>query len=128
MRVFSKPLIAVALITAAVACSGDSLNPRVVAGTYSLVSISGNPDVFGSLTLGRDGRAERRVRYSNGLTYVAIGTFSLLRDGVIDLRLREDNGKSSYEWRPHTTVDFNIVTIQSPNPADGPDVVEIYQR
>ena len=38
------------------------------------------------------------------------------------------DGRSAYVWRPMARLAGNAVEIRHPDPADGPDIVERYQR
>lgn len=80
----------------------------------------------------RTGDVERRIRYllpSGTLSseHVAMGTNQQRADGTLDLRLREDP-HSSEAWQPHTQLHFGVLQLQYPAAADGPDVVETYER
>jgi hypothetical protein len=117
------------------ACLGDGAGPGSVTpyGTYSLESTSGRGPAAGTVRLSPPARAERRVRYAlaNGslsTEYVATGTFRVAGDGTVDLRLREDDGRSAYVWRPRTNLTGAVLRLRHPDPADGPDIVESYRR
>lgn len=116
------------------ACSDPAGPPLAsVAGTYLMTGVSGPGPVSGSITLTSSGDAERRVRYrsSSGVLssdYVAIGVFQTRTDGTIDLRLREDGGQSQYVWQPLTELRGRVLTVSSLDPADGPNIVETYER
>ena len=124
----------VLVLVAATACHSDSTGPGAAfaAGTYILTSVSGRGPESGNLTLSAAGQAERRVRYPQGsgstAEYIARGSYQVRGDGTIDLRLREDDGRSAYVWRPMARLAGNAVEIRHPDPADGPDIVERYQR
>ena len=60
--------------------------------------------------------------------YVARGTFRVAGDGTVDLRLREDDGRSAYVWRPRASLTGAVLRLRHPAPADGPDIVESYRR
>ena len=124
--------VALALL-AATACHSDATGPGhgLLAGTWSLSSVSGRGPVTGSLLLSPAGGAERRVRYyqaTGSPESVARGTYRLRNDGTIDLQLRENDGRSEYVWRPFARVAGGSVEIRHPDPADGPDIVETYSR
>jgi hypothetical protein len=85
------------------------------------------------MTLSAAGEAERRVRYERSggdlsAEYVARGTFQPRADGAIDLRLREDDGRAPIAWRPLSQLDGEVLRLRYPDPADGPEIVETYQR
>lgn len=109
------------------------LPPSSVAGTYVMVAVTGRGPAEGSVALSSIGAAERRVRYrqSNGslsAEYVARGTFQVRADRTVDLRLREDAGRSPYVWRPLARVGDGVFVLRHPDPADGPDIIETYER
>jgi hypothetical protein len=124
-----------ATLAALTACRGEFIGPSSarLAGTYVLTSVSGRGPATGIVTLSVAGAAERRVRYQlsgAGLSpeYVARGTYRARADGTIDLRLREDDGQSPYVWQPLAEFSGNLVRIRHPDPADGPEIIETYQR
>ena len=118
------------------ACDADGTGPgpgnEFAASTYTLASVSGRGPVSGILMLTRTGQAERRVRFAQtGGTapeYVARGSYRMRADGTIDLQLREDDGRSEYVWRPVARLIGLAVELRYPDPADGPDIVERYER
>ena len=104
-----------------------------VAGTYMMTTVTGRGPATGSVTLSAAGEAERRVRYRHSggelsSEYVARGTFQVRADGTVDLRLRENDGQSPYVWRPLARLNENTLSLRHPDPADGPDIVETYER
>ena len=124
-----------ATLASTVACLGGVAGPGLVIpyGTYSLESTSGRGPAAGTVTLSPPARAERRVRYaladgSLSTEYVARGTFRVAGDGTVDLRLREDDGRSAHVWRPRTQLVGDVLRLRHPHPADGPDIVESYRR
>jgi hypothetical protein len=127
-------VLAILLLTLS-ACERGIVGPEsaLVAGTYVMTAVSGRGPTTGSITLSWWGEAERRVRYrqSTGTLsseYVARGTFQVRADGTVDLRLREDDGQSPHVWRPFAQLDGGVLVLRHPDPADGPDIVETYQR
>ena len=107
--------------------------PSEVAGTYVMTTVNGRGPVTGSLSLSPFGDAVRRVHYrqsSGELSpeYIARGRFQVRADGTVDLRLREDDGRSPHEWRPLARLNDGVFTLRHRDPADGPDIVETYQR
>ena len=126
--------LAIAVLTVS-ACESDLPGPHPAgfAGTYMMTAVSGRGPAEGSVSFSATGEAERRVRYrqSTGILsseYVARGTFQARVDGTIDLRLRENDGQSPHVWRPITRLDGGKLSLRHPDPADGPDIVETYQR
>jgi hypothetical protein len=127
-------LLATILVTLS-ACHSDSTGPRpaLLAGTYVLKLVSGRGPVTGTVTLSVAGEAERRVRYQQSggdlsPEYVARGSFQPRADGTIDLQLREDGGRAPFVWRPLAQLDGDVLRMRYPDPADGPDIVEMYER
>lgn len=125
-------LLCIAMLSA---CGGaaTALAPESVTGIYLLEVVAGRGSATGSVSLSAGGTAERRVRYAQpggGLSaeYVARGTFRIGTDGLVDLQLREDDGRSPYVWRPRTVLLGSLLRLQYPDPADGPDIVETYRR
>jgi len=124
---------AVTVLMLATACHGESTGPgnALVAGTYALQSVSGRGPASGTLVLSPTGQAERRVRFTqagNSAEYVARGTYTLRPGGVIELQLREDDGRSAYIWKPAAILSAGAIELRYPDPADGPDIVERYER
>ena len=122
----------VAALMVAAACRGEATGPgnSLIAGSYALASVSGRGPVSGSLVLSPTGQAERRVRFTQGNSsteYVARGTYQVRPGGIIELALREDDGRSPYVWRPTAAFVDGRVELRYPDPADGPDIVERYQ-
>jgi hypothetical protein len=84
----------------------------------------------GNFVLTADGHAERRVRYAaaaTSLEYVAVGTYELDATGIT-FTLREDAGGSSYDWELRGEWRGTRLVVRYGDPADGPDIVETYQR
>ena len=129
-------LLLVSVVVAALSgCShGDAgLSPLLAQGTYTLEAVSGRGAASGSIVLSMAGEAVRRVRYaqpgvSQSMEYVARGSFRLAADGTLDLRLREDDGRSPYVWQPVASLRGGVLQLRFPDPGDGPDIVESYRR
>jgi hypothetical protein len=131
-------ILAVLCLTTASACS-DSTGPRFTRD-YRLITVNGvavpssgvHAALGGSIRLERNGTAIRRVTYQMDTAgtqreFIAVGTYRISGTRLV-LGLREDNGKSEYVWRPFATLKNDVITIQHPDPADGPDIVEVYTR
>lgn len=129
------PVLVIAL-TLSSACH-NTLSPVNVVGTYTLFSTTGTigrfeTPVSGSLVLAPDGSAERSVSYYRDTTtalteVIAIGTYRVA-DSTVYLSLREDSGRSAFEWRVAATVaNGGLLRLAYPRPADG-TIVETYQR
>ena len=113
------------------------VNPVNVVGTYALSSTTGTigrfeTPVSGSLVLAPNGSAQRSVSYYRDTTtalteVIAIGTYRVA-DSTVYLSLRQDSGRSAFEWRVAATVaNGGLLRLAYPRPADG-TIVEIYQR
>ncbi|MDP3939836.1 MAG: hypothetical protein Q8R92_17090 [Deltaproteobacteria bacterium] len=126
---------ALAVAAGAGACA-DGVGPGRVAGTYALRTVNDSPvplpgvyePVSGTITLMAAGRAERRVRYrmtAEGTVreFAATGSFRL-RGSVLELALREGD----HVWTPQAELVGARITLRYPHPADGPDIVELYER
>jgi hypothetical protein len=132
---FRAITIFAAAITAGASChdtTSPSLSPQIAAGTYLLESVHGRGPSSGTFLLTSAGLAERRVRYpltgsAASAEYVAIGSFEL-KDGRIDFALREDAGNSDYVWHVGGNRSPTHFSIEYPDPADGPNIVETYVR
>jgi len=122
-----------AVVLALSACHSDGTGPSsALAGLYVLTSVRGSGPITGAMALSPTGDVERRVRYllpsgTVSSEYVAIGTYQQRADGMLDLRLREDPN-SSIAWQPHAQLRFGMLQLQYPAAADGPDVIETYER
>jgi hypothetical protein len=108
-------------------------DPGLVAGTYVLESVSGRGPLAGTFVLTGAAHAERRVQYSTpagalSSEYVATGTFTLRSTDTLEFALREDDGRSVNIWRFRGNRTGDRFTVRLPDPADGPDIVEIYRR
>ena len=119
----------------AIASCSNSLDPdtRSVAGTYALESATTRGPATGRFVLTSNAQAERRVRYRQGdgtllKEQVAVGTFSVGSKDALELSLREDGGASPYVWKVAATLTGGVLRIEYPNPADGPNIVELYRR
>lgn len=128
-------VIVATFLVSLTACEHGSTAPRAVgpAGTYMMTAVRGRGPATGIVTLSATGDADRRVRYQLNTgtlssEYVARGTFQLRSDGTVDLQLREDDGQSTYVWRPSAEWHDGVLSISYPDPADGPAIVETYQR
>jgi hypothetical protein len=102
-------------------------NATILPGTYVLESVQGRGPNSGTFEVTRGGAAERRVRYSTAIEYVAIGSYMIVGDSIV-FALRENGGQSEYVWRPRGAVTGARFTLRHPDPADGPDIVETYRR
>ena len=135
MARFPLLLTAVALTALLAACT-ESLPSSSAAGTYVLEAVNGTPvplpginaPVAGTITLTAAGNAQRRISYtidSQGTVreFVAAGTYQL---NGSDLRLALQQGTSL--WTPAASLVGTSITLTYPNPAAGPDIVELYRE
>ena len=133
LRRFALPAVLAILLSACERVIASGPAPSEVAGTYVMTTVNGHGPVTGSLSLSPFGDAVRRVHYrqSGGELspeYIARGRFQVRADGTVDLRLREDDGRSPHEWRPLARLNEGVFTLRHPDPADGPDIIETYER
>jgi hypothetical protein len=130
----SHLVLAVVILTGALAGCSERLGPADVAGTYFLKTVNGAPvplpginaPVAGTITLTATGRAERRISYAidaQGTVreFTATGTFHLKGS---ELRLALQEGTNL--WTPSADLVGTTITLTYPNAADGPDIVERY--
>ena len=139
----SRPLVPGSLAAAALlsACGGsDPLGPADLAGTYILVTVSGQPVpaagtpsvLSGVIFLGQDGAAVRRVRYATaatpaGVEEVSAGTFLVRGDSVVlRMTLLSSRPPVAVQWA--AARQGPTLSLRFGAPADGPDVVELYRR
>lgn len=139
MKSISRTLAAF-LLPLLIGCSGTT-EPGIsaeAAGRYLLMAVNGDAlpapgpkgAQQGELILTIDGIAVRRVVYATGYpdlteTSVAVGSYRL-QGSTLDLRLREANGTAESLWSPAATYDRGTITLSHPDPADGPDIEEVY--
>jgi hypothetical protein len=119
-----------ALGTACRDATGYEARQSEAAGLYRLASVSGRGPEAGTFLLTADGMATRRVKYPasvSTLEYVMSGTYRLDGAGGIAFALSESM-ISSYMWPVRGEWRGSSFSITYPDPADGPDIVETYQR
>jgi hypothetical protein len=119
-------------LASSLACHGEvtaPATPAEAAGTYVLQTVIGRGPTTGEFILTADGRAERRVRYAVAAPFehLATGTFEIDADGI-SFALLEAGLPMGYIWPVHGEWRGSSFTIQYPDPADGPDIVETYRR
>jgi hypothetical protein len=76
------------------------------------------------------GQIQRRVRYKNAdgtlsREFVESGTFVLAEPSQLAVSFDEDGG---YKWKPLATLKGLSLSLDYPDPADGPNIVETYTR
>jgi hypothetical protein len=142
---FTRLVIATNIL-ATVACgpttSDDpvgAIPPAEVSGTYRLASVNGvavpttglGAVLAGEIVLSADGRATRMIRYQlSGVAaerdFVSSGTFSATSDSIV-FALIEDSTRPDLVWRPRASLASGTITLRYINPADGPDILEVYR-
>lgn len=128
-------LSALALAVVTEACT-DVFDPGSVAGTYTLRTVNDAPvplpgvyaPLSGTITLTTPSIAARHIRYrvdAGGRVreFVLAGTFRL-RGSTLVLALTEGD----QVWRPWAQLIGRTITLRYPDAADGPDIVEVYER
>lgn len=104
--------------------------PDEAAGEYVLASVSGRGPSSGTMTLRAEGSVDRRIQYAARTPPVQsyqLGTWKLDAQGIA-FSLREAISSSSYEWPVRGEWRGKGFSIRYPDPADGPDIVETYER
>jgi len=131
LRTLFRALAIASLLALAPACAEEATAPRSeAAGLYALVSVSGRGPESGTFALTADGMATRRVKYPASVgrpEYVLSGTYTLDATGGISFALSESM-ISSYMWPVRGEWRGSSFTISYPDPADGPNIVETYER
>lgn len=133
LRTLFRAAAASSLLVLGPACADEAtapVTPSEAAGLYALVSVSGRGPESGTFTLTAGGMATRRVKYPASTSrpeYVMSGTYTLDTAGGISFALSE-NMISSYMWPVRGEWRGSSFTISYPDPADGADIVETYQR
>ncbi len=117
--------------SALVSCR-SSTGPELssVTGTYALQSVTGRGPADGQLVLYSSGAAERSVQYllgngTLGAPYVESGYFTITHQGQVEVGFREG---SDYVFKPRTTFQSGVLTLEYGDALDGPNVVETYKR
>jgi len=127
LHAVSRLLLAAVLVVTTACGDEDTTRPAGAAGTYVLQSVSGRGPVEGTFILGADGQAQRQIRDAgNASLYVMTGTWRI-ENGEIAFALQE-NPVQAYMWFVRGEWRGSSFTIRHPDPGDGPDIVEIYQR
>ena len=129
---------ALAVAGVVLACD-DSLGPREVAGTYSLISVSGQlvptagPEsvLSGVIELSASGAVVRRIRYTSGdspaeLEYVLSGIFDVQGDSIV-MRVTVPSNPPVVVRLAAARQGATLI-LRSGSPNDGPDIVEVYRR
>ena len=123
--------LAPVLFAALAACNPDpTVSPAQAAGTYVLESVSGRGPATGTITLKSNGSVDRQAHFtSQGSPFDQrlIGTFRIDGDSIAFM-LRPSESPSDFVWPVTGQWLGTEFTLQYPDPADGPDVVERYRK
>jgi hypothetical protein len=122
---------ALVLAVALAACSNEpTVSPAQAAGTYVLQSVSGRGPASGTITLTADGRADRQARFVSSGTTIdqhLVGGFRI--DGqIIEFNLVPKDPPADVFWPVTGQWLGSEFTIEYPDPADGPDIIERYRK
>ena len=126
---------------ALVSCRGtDPVGPADLAGTYALVTVSGQPVptagpsavLSGVIVLGAYGGGTRRVQYATAaapgiVEDASAGTFAVRGDSVV-LNVTVLAARPPAVARLAAARQGATLTLRFGSPVDGPDVVEVYRR
>lgn len=123
--------LAFVLAVALTACRDEpTVSPTQAAGTYVLESVSGRGPSTGTITLSSNGRADRQAHFtSQGSPFDQhfVGSFRIEEDSIAFM-LRPSDSSSDFVWPVTGQWLGTEFTLQYPDPADGPAVVERYRR
>ncbi len=121
---------ALVLAVALAACSDDpTVSPKQAAGVYVLESVTGRGPASGTFTLTSDGRADRQAHFTSqgSADQHLVGSFRIDGDSIAFTLIPADK-PADFFW-PVTGVWLGSeFTIQYPDPADGPAIVERYRK
>lgn len=123
--------LALVLAVALSACADEpTVSPAQAAGTYVLTSVSGRGPSTGTLTLTANGRADRQAHFtSQGSPFDQhlVGSFRIEGDSIAFMLTPTDKS-ADFVWPVTGQWLGTEFTLQYPDPADGPAVVERYRR
>jgi hypothetical protein len=119
------------LFAALAACNPDpTVSPEQAAGTYVLASVSGRGPATGTVTLESNGTVDRQAHFtSQGSPFDQhlVGTFRIDGDSIAFM-LRPSASPSDFVWPVTGQWLGTEFTLQYPDPADGPNIVERYRK
>jgi hypothetical protein len=122
---------ALLLAAALVACSDKpTVSPEQAAGTYVLESVTGRGPSTGTFTLTADGRADRRAHFtSQGSPFDQhlVGSFRIEGDSIA-FSLIPGDMPADFVWPVTGQWLGTEFTIQYPDAADGPVIIERYRK
>ena len=123
--------LALVLCAALAACNPDpTVKPAQAAGTYVLESVSGRGPATGTITLKSNGGVDRQAHFtSQGSPFDQrlIGTFRIDGDSIAFM-LRPSESPADFVWPVTGQWLGTEFTLQYPDPADGPNIVERYRK
>jgi hypothetical protein len=123
--------LALVLAVALTACADEpTVSPAQAAGTYVLESVSGRGPSTGTFTLTSNGGADREAHFtSQGSPFDQhlVGNFRIEGDSIAFL-LKPSDSPSDFVWPVTGQWLGTEFTLQYPDPADGPAIVERYRR
>ena len=126
----SRVLALAAALIAACSDGTTPVAPAQAAGVYVLASVSGRGPSSGTFTLTADSRADRRAHYTSlGSPYDQhlIGSFRIEGDSIA-FDLIPGDMPANFVWPVRGQWLGSEFTIQYPDPADGPDIIERYRK
>ena len=122
---------ALLLAAALAACSNDpTVGPEQAAGAYVLESVSGRGPSSGTFTLTANGLAERQAHFTSlgsPFDQHLVGSFRIDGDSIAFM-LRPSDKPADFVWPVTGQWLGSQFTIQYPDPADGPNIIERYRR
>lgn len=131
MTTLLRASVALVLSVALTACADEpTVSPARAAGTFVLESVSGRGPSTGTITLTSDGRADRQAHFtSQGSPFDQhlVGSFRIDGDSIAFM-LRPSESPSDFVWPVIGQWLGTEFTLQYPDPADGPAIVERYRR
>ena len=125
-------VLALVAALAGTACSDSTApgTPAEAAGIYTLASVTGRGPSSGTFTLTADGRAQRQAHFESGSSpydQQLIGSFTI-DGGTIAFELIPRDLPADFVWPVKGQWLGSYFTITYPDPADGPNIVELYRR
>ena len=125
-------VLALVAALAGTACSDSTapVTPAEVAGVYTLASVTGRGPSLGTFILTADGRAQRQAHFETRFSpydQQLIGSFKI-EGGTIAFELIPRDVPADFVWPVKGQWLGSYFTITYPDPADGPNIVELYRR
>jgi hypothetical protein len=125
-------VLALVAALAAAACSDSTaaVTPAEAAGVYTLASVTGRGPSSGTFTLTADGGAQRQAHFESRFSpydQQFVGSFTI-DGGTITFELIPRDLPADFVWPVKGQWLGSYFTITYPDPADGPNIVELYRR